>query len=97
LKTPWQSEGGLTVEEGTAVANEEHDENAPRDGPLLKSDKTATLGGRSQFGDVHGDLSGAYPHRKSVAGERTEQLLNLKESASGPVLAAKQSDNGKGF
>jgi hypothetical protein len=43
-----------------------HDQDTPCDSPLLRADDTSTLGGRSQLGDVDGDLGGADTDRDTV-------------------------------
>lgn len=48
------------------IGSAHHDQNAPGDGPLLGSDNTSALGGRSQLGDVDRDLGGADADRDAV-------------------------------
>lgn len=64
LKTPWDTPSSSVVADGVVIANEGaavgdvvHDENAPGDGPLLHTNEATTLGGRRDFGNVDGDLS----------------------------------------
>lgn len=73
LKTPGHAErsggvvGGVTAaDHGAPVGNVVHNQDAPGDGPLLHADETATLGGRGDFGDVHGDLGGFYADCETV-------------------------------
>lgn len=63
LEAPWDTPRGsvvlervLLANEGAAVGDVVHDEDAPGDGPLLHADETTTLGRRRDFGNVDGDL-----------------------------------------
>jgi hypothetical protein len=52
LKAPWDPEGGSTLHEGSPIADVEDHDHAPGQGPLLSSNDTTTLAGRSQFGHL---------------------------------------------
>jgi hypothetical protein len=49
LQAPWDAEGRCSVDVTAAVADVEHDQNTPGDGPLLGADHSSSLAGRRQF------------------------------------------------
>lgn len=76
METPWDPECCCAVDVGGAVGDVEHDlemyknalemcksstyQDTPSDSPLLTTDHSATLRGRSYFTEVDWDLSRTY-------------------------------------
>lgn len=66
LQGPRKPKGRLATDEAAPVADEEHDGNAPRDGPLLHADEPAALRGGRQLRDVHRNLRRADAYGQAV-------------------------------
>jgi len=58
LKTPGETERGLSVDVRATELNEVLNQDSPGDGPLLKRDKTATDGGCGDLSLIEGDDGG---------------------------------------
>ena len=66
LDAPSCAEGGGACDEGAAVADEKHDEDAPFNGELLDHDDGTAFLFFGDLGEVHRDLGGSDPYADAV-------------------------------
>ncbi len=74
MDTPGGAEGSVPRDERTAIAGEEHDENAPFDSELLDDDDAAAFVFFSDLGQVDGDLGRGDSDADSVEDTSCDQL-----------------------